>query len=81
LPPLEENLSECSGSVARVPKWVRDLSKAVSMDKTARVPVSSGSISGERIQFPAKGNSAPVKLSNDPVKVLTSSCGPMVSNQ
>jgi len=28
-----------------------------------------------------KGNSAPVKLSNDPVKVLTSSCGTTVSNQ
>jgi hypothetical protein len=33
LPPLEENLGECSGLVARVPKWVRDLSKGDSMDK------------------------------------------------
>jgi hypothetical protein len=38
------------------------------------VPVSIRSISGERIQFSVKGNSAPVK-------VLTSSCGPTVANR
>jgi hypothetical protein len=81
LPPLEENLGECSGLVARVPKWVRVLSKGDSTDKFVRVPVSSRSISGERNQFQAIGNSAPVKLSNVPEKALTSSCGPTVSNQ
>jgi hypothetical protein len=49
LPPLEENLGECSGPVARVlPIWVRDLSKGDSTDKTVRVPVSRRSISGKR---------------------------------
>jgi hypothetical protein len=81
LPPLEENLGECSGPVARVPEWVKDLLKGVSTDKFVRVPVSSRSLSGERIQFPATGNLAPVKLSNVPEKALTSSCGPTVSNQ
>jgi hypothetical protein len=81
LPPLEENLGECSRPVARVPKSLRDLLKGDSTNKTVRVPVSSKSTFSDRIQLPTKGILALVDLSDDPVKVLTSSWGPMVSNQ
>jgi hypothetical protein len=48
LPLLEESLGVCSRQVARVPKWVRELSAGVSTDKS----VQALAISKRKVKVP-----------------------------
>jgi hypothetical protein len=84
LPALKESLGVFSGQVTRVPKWVRELSAGVSTDKSVPAPVISKrkvQASAKYTQFPTKVIPVLVKISYPPVKVLTSNCGPALSEK
>jgi hypothetical protein len=76
---LEESFGVYSGLIGKTPRWVRELSMGVSMDKSVQVPATFKwklQAQEKNSLFSAKVGKALVKLTQPLVKTLASSCGP-----
>jgi len=74
---LEESFGVYSGLIGKTPRWVRELSMGVSMDKSVQVPATFKwklQAQEKNSLFSAKVGKALVKLTQPLVKTLASSC-------